>query len=102
MTAKTSKTSHAPLTETAIPEGLDAQFRDVLRLEPGYNCPGFKLWAVVATDGKRYLMASDSESAIGTRLYFRTNGRLDMASAELLGVNPDAEAWCDYKGMSRP
>lgn len=72
-------------------EDLDPTFRDKLILA-GY-CPGFNLWNVLATDGKRYLMASDHASGCGTRLYFRTIGKLDMVSAELIGPNPDAEAW---------
>lgn len=76
---------------------LDATHRDALVLD-GY-CPGFKLWNVLATDGKRYLMASDHEGGCGTRLYFRTNGRLDVVSAELIGPNPDAEEWNRARGM---
>lgn len=90
-----------PVAQTVIPEGLDTKYLDALHLEPGYNCPGFNLWDVTATDGNRYLMAADYEGSIGTRLFFRTNGKLDMASATLLGRNPDADRWCDYKGMSR-
>jgi hypothetical protein len=78
-------------------EELSTEFLDTLTLD-GY-CPGFNLWAVVATDGKKYLMASDHKSAIGTRLYFRTNGKLDMESAELIGPNPDAKTWKKAKGM---
>jgi hypothetical protein len=94
-------TETQPVAQTVIPEGLDPKFRDKLTLEPGYNCPGFNLWDVEATDGNHYLMAADNAGSASTRLYFRTNGRLDVANAVLLGRNPDADLWCDYKGMSR-
>jgi hypothetical protein len=77
---------------------LDTTYLD--KLNPAGYCPGFNLWNVLATDGKRYLMASDHEGGLGTRLYFRTNGRLDVESAELIGPNPDAAAWNKARGMN--
>jgi hypothetical protein len=83
------------MTET---QNLDPQFRDKLVLE-GY-CPGFYLWNVLATDGNRYLMAGDHKGGVSTRLYFRTNGKLDVAEIEQIGPNPDAEEWSKARGMS--
>lgn len=64
---------------------------DKLNLEG--NCPGFHLWEVVASDGEVYTMASDTESGLDTRLFFRSEGRLKVKTATKLGPNPDVTAW---------
>ena len=70
---------------------LNEQYRDKLNLKG--NCPGFNLWEVTATDGNKYLMASDHASGASTRLYFATNGKVDVKESKLIGPNPDAETW---------
>lgn len=70
---------------------LNDQYLDKLNLKG--NCPGFDLWEVTATDGNKYVMASDHKGGLSTRLYFATNGKLDVRDAVRIGVNPDAETW---------
>lgn len=76
--------------------GLNREYLDTLDLE-GY-CPGFRLWDALATDGTRYLVASDSVEGVSTRLYMRSHGAIDLVSADCLGDNPDAIAWKTHKG----
>lgn len=69
------------------------KYLDKLNLN-GY-CPGFKLWEVRLPDDKEvYLMASDHESGLSTRIYFATEGAVqNIESAVLLGENPDRTTW---------
>lgn len=76
---------------------LNATYRDKLDLKG--NCPGFRLWDVLASDGVRYLMASDSSDGVGTRLYFRSGDRIEPVSVTLIGDNPDAEEWIKARGL---
>ena len=78
-------------TIPGAPEGWSTEFLD--SMDPKGNCPGFRLWRVVGTDGNRYLMAGDHEGGVKTRLFFRTIGAVDVASIELVGDNPDVAAW---------
>ena len=68
---------------------LDRRYLD--KLNPERNCPGFKLWDVLASDGVRYLMAGDHEGGAETRLFFAA--RLTVVTATLIGANPDAAEW---------
>ena len=76
---------------------LDATYRDKLNLKG--NCPGFRLWDVLASDGVRYVMASDSAEGVGTRLHFRSRGRIAPVSVTLIGDNPDAAEWDKARGL---
>jgi hypothetical protein len=77
-------------------EELNRSYLDKLDTSDGGFCPGFYLWDVLASDGKRYLIAADYPGAVEVRLYFRA--RLDVVSATKLGPNPDAAAWQAVKG----
>lgn len=58
------------------------------------NCPGFNLFEVkVWENDDVFLMASDHESGLSTRLFFRSNQTLTLKSATLLGRNPDVTSW---------
>ena len=75
---------------------LNREYLDTLNLD-GY-CPGFRLWDALATDGTHYLVASDSVEGVGTRLYMRSYGCIELVSAECLGDNPDAITWKTHRG----
>lgn len=71
---------------------LDPKYNDKsANFAPGDNCPGFDLWDVLASDGKRYLMAGDYAGAVDTRLYFRAE--LDVITATKIGPNPAVALW---------
>lgn len=71
--------------------GLSNRF--IADMDPRGYCPGFRLWRVTGTDGNEYLVSGDEPGGAGTRVYFATNGAVSVASAELVGDNPDADAW---------
>ncbi len=44
------------------------------------------------------IVAADTESSAATRVYMRSDGKVDLASAKRLGPNPDAKAWEKLRG----
>ncbi|MEB0286174.1 hypothetical protein QN355_06375 [Cryobacterium sp. 10S3] len=70
------------------------------KLDPERNCPGFYIWDALATDGKTYRMAADYDGGLSVRLFFGTNGALDLVSAVNLGDNPDAIEWKRLRGWN--
>ena len=79
------------ITTYATTENLSMKYLD--KVDATKNCPGFRLWKVEASDGVNYIMASDTSSAIDTRLFFATNGALSSKTITLIGDNPDVQVW---------
>lgn len=85
-------------TDTAsIALDLDLSTRYLDKVDATRNCPGFRLWNVEASDGVKYLMASDTASACDTRLFFATNGAVTAKTTTLIGSNPDVKVWDDLR-----
>ena len=80
-------------TEPTALDALDRTYLDPV--DPDGNCPGFKLWRAVATDGVAYLVAADYPGAVQVRIYMRSNGAVDVEIPDItyLGENPGRREW---------
>lgn len=94
---RTFRVEFVTVTEI-VPENKDINTSMLDTVSSAANCPGFNLWDVLASDGKRYLMAGDHKSGVETRLFFRTQpSELTAVNITLIGPNPDVQLWDAYR-----